>query len=48
MAAFDALNRESADRVKLWQQVVDAERVLDDELRQRVKGAIEMAAKDKR
>lgn len=47
MAAFDALRGDCADRETRWQQIVDAERVLRDELDQRVR-AIEAAARDKR
>jgi len=47
IAAFDGLKRGGADRVNLWQQVLAAEGVLDEELRERVR-AIESKARKTR
>ena len=45
IAAFDSLRRDAGDRVKLWQQVLAAEQVLDEELRKRVR-AIETSSRN--
>jgi len=45
MAAFGHLKRDGAERMKLWQEVLAAEGVLDEELRERVR-AIESKARN--